>query len=141
MIFQSEGLILKFNKSRLIKRSFFFSLNYFVHPKMIELDLSEIPADIIRKALCETIENQLNTNKYKFSISSASKSGENNFIGVIYRVAFSKDDGNDENSTIILKIAPQNLARRSQFMCRMCFLREIHMYNKVNKYFPIYPLN
>lgn len=102
---------------------------------MVALDLSDIPGDVIRKALCETIENKLKSSKYKINISSASKAGENNFVGVVYRAAFSKDDENDKNKTsnLILKVAPQHPVRRKQFMSRTCFLREIYMYNKVNK--------
>lgn len=98
---------------------------------MVELDLSEIPGDVIRKALCETIEKKLKSKKYKLNITSASKAGENNFVGVVYRVAFNKEDENVV-SKLILKVAPQNSARRSQFMSRSCFLREINMYNEVN---------
>lgn len=102
--------------------------------KMVEVDLSEIPGEVIRTTLSETIENKLKTNKYKISITSASKAGENNFVGVVYRVAFSKDDESDKNATskLILKVAPTNSARRSQFMSRACFLREIYLYNEVN---------
>lgn len=102
---------------------------------MVELDLSEIPGDVIRTALCETIENKLKSKKYKMNISSASTAGENNFVGVVYRVAFNKEDENNKNAIwkLILKVAPQNSARRSQFMSRICFLREIYMYNEVNK--------
>ena len=101
---------------------------------MVELDLSELPSDVIRTALSETIESQLKSNKYKISITSASTAGENNFVGVVYRVAFSKDGETDKNalSKLILKVAPQNLARRTQFMSRTCFLREIYMYNEVS---------
>lgn len=100
---------------------------------MINQNLSDIPGDVIRSALCKTIENELKSNKYKVNISSASKVGENNFVGIIYRVACSREDGNYKYKMfkLILKVAPKNLARRSQFTCRMCFLREIYMYNEV----------
>lgn len=103
---------------------------------MVEIDLSELPSDVIRSTLCETIESQLKSNKYKISISSASKAGENNFIGVVYRVSFNKDDETiDKNSIskLILKVSPQSVARRNQFQSRKFFLREIYMYNEVIK--------
>lgn len=100
---------------------------------MAEMDLSELPSDVIRTAVCETIEKKLETKKYAISIRSASKEGENNFIGVVYRVSFSKDDGtDDEKYNLILKVAPQHPIRRSEFRSRFCFLREIYMYNEVN---------
>lgn len=102
---------------------------------MLETDLSELPSDIIRTTLLEIVENQLNSKNYKINVSSASKAGENNFIGVVYRVSFNKDDetDNDNNSIskLILKVAPQNSARRTQFLSRIFFLREIYLYNEV----------
>lgn len=100
---------------------------------MVGSDLSEISSDSIRTIICETVEKQLNSNKYKINVNSASQAGDNNFIGVVYRVSFSKEDSkNDESSKLILKVAPQNLARREQFFSRPCFLREIFMYNEVS---------
>lgn len=98
---------------------------------MAELDLSEIPNDVMRKALRETIEEKLKSKNYTVAISSASKAGENNFVGVIYRVSFSKV-GEEGQNKLIFKVAPQNEVRRSQFVSRICFLREIYMYNEVN---------
>lgn len=107
--------------------------------KMDESALDNIPSELIRSALCETIVNILKSKKYRINISSASEAGENNFVGVVYRVAFNKKDEANGNGTskLILKIAPQNSARRSQFMCRMCFLREIYMYNEVIEWFTL----
>lgn len=55
---------------------------------MAELQLSKLPPDVIRTKLCKTIEKILNSNNYKIAINSASKEGENNFAGEIYRVSF-----------------------------------------------------
>lgn len=124
---------------------------------MAQIDLSEISCEIIRKTLFETIENKLNSKNYQIDLSLASKAGENNFIGIIYRVAFyekdesSKEGENTENgedtnvgekmkngkqcspSKLILKVAPQNEARRAQFYASPAFAREIYTYDKVNK--------
>lgn len=101
---------------------------------MAEMNLSELPSDLIRTAICETIENKLKTKNYTVSINSASKAGENNFIGVLYRVSFSKVDGTDnEKYNLILKVAPQHSVRRTEFGSRLCFLREIYMYDEVNE--------
>lgn len=103
------------------------------HSKMAEMDLSELPSDLIRETVCETIENKLKTKNYSAKIDSASKAGEHNFIGVVYRVSFNKNDGkNEEQYKLILKVAPQHPIRRSEFRSRCFFLREIYMYNEVN---------
>ena len=99
---------------------------------MVPLELSDIPSEVIRTTLCETIEAKLKSKKYKIAISSASKAGETNFIGIIYRVSFNKeDDGETSISKLILKVAPLNLARREQFFARPTFVREIFTYEKV----------
>ena len=98
--------------------------------------LSDISSHLVRKALLETIEQRLQSKNYKIAVSLASKAGENNFIGIIHRVSFSKlnEDGNENSPTmnLILKTAPQNLLRRSQFVVRPAFVREIYSYEKVN---------
>lgn len=108
---------------------------------MAQIDLSEISCEIIRKTLFETIENKLNSKNYQIDLSLASKAGENNFIGIIYRVAFyEKDESSKEGektevsspSKLILKVAPQNEARRAQFYASPAFAREIYTYDKVN---------
>lgn len=122
---------------------------------MAQTDLSEISSEIIRKTLFETIENKLNSKNYQIDLSLASKAGENNFIGIIYRVAFYekeesskesektengedtnvdekvKNDENCSQSKLILKVAPQNEARRAQFYASPAFAREIYTYDKV----------
>lgn len=99
---------------------------------MTESNLSELPSDVIRSALCETVENHLKSKKYKIHVGSASQAGENNFIGIVYRVSFSKqDEPTSKPSKLILKVAPQNAARRAQFQSRSLFLREIYMYDEV----------
>lgn len=100
---------------------------------MVESDLSEIPSEVIRAALVETIENKLKSKNCQINVSSASQAGANNFIGVVYRVSFNKEgeESSEHPLKLILKVAPQNEARRSEFFSRPCFLREIHMYNEV----------
>lgn len=102
---------------------------------MVTLELSDIPSEVIRTTLCEAIAAKLKSKKYKIAVSSASKAGENNFIGIIYRVSFNKEDDGENGKTsiskLILKVAPLNLARREQFFARPAFLREIFTYEKV----------
>lgn len=102
---------------------------------MVGFDMPEISSNLIRMAVLETVENQLESKNIKINISSASQAGDNNFVGVVYRISFSKDDsenGKNPISKLILKVAPESLARREQFFSRPCFLREIYLYNEVN---------
>lgn len=103
---------------------------------MDNLGLSEIPSELVRSAVIDTIENQLQFKNYRINVSSASKAGENNFIGIIHRVSITEmiEDKAKKpaNKNLIVKSAPQNLLRRSQFVARPAFEREIYMYEKVN---------
>lgn len=102
---------------------------------MVESNLSELPSNEIRSAVCSTVEQILGTKNYTISVTSASQSGDNNFIGIVYRVLFNKVNEKTSSSKLILKVAPQNVARRMQFFSRPCFLREIYMYETVLPYF------
>ncbi|XP_055296842.1 uncharacterized protein LOC129565714 [Sitodiplosis mosellana] len=96
---------------------------------MAESDLLEIPSNVIRAALRETIEKKIKSKNHKIFINSASQAGENNFSGILYRVSFNKD-GEDKHEQLILKIAPHNAARRVFGLQEFVFLREIYMYNE-----------
>lgn len=103
---------------------------------MVEMDLSEISSEVIRSILKNTVEKQLNSTDYKINLSSASQAGDNNFIGIVYRVSFNKTNDIEDGkfpSKLILKVAPENVFRRAQFFSRASFLREIYMYEKVRK--------
>lgn len=105
---------------------------------MTESNLSEIPSEVIRKALYEIIEKKLKSTKNKITVESASKAGESNFVGIVYRVSFSKENDakemyEDKEEKLILKLAPQNEGRRLYFQSRHLFLQEIYMYEKVNE--------
>lgn len=98
---------------------------------MSELKLSDIPSELVRKTLLETIETHFNLRDSEIHVSSASKAGENNFIGVIYRISFDEKNEDKSKTNLILKVAPQNLVRRSAFVARPAFTREIYSYEKV----------
>lgn len=115
-------------ESRLISLK---SQRHEIKSNMSETSLSEISSEAIRKALRENIESKLNSNNYTVHVSSASKAGENNFIGIVYRVMFNKEDELENVENLILKIAPQQQGRREQFYSRELFLQEIYMYNVV----------
>lgn len=93
-------------------------------------DLSIIPSETVRSILRKIAEEKTNSKNCQISVNSGTKAGEHNWVGVIYRVSFSGKDGSD--SSLILKIAPENTARREQFMVRPAFLREIFTYDKVS---------
>ncbi|XP_031627429.1 uncharacterized protein LOC116343490 isoform X2 [Contarinia nasturtii] len=108
---------------------------------MCEKFFSNIPSELVRAELFETIENELQSKNYDVNLSVASQCGVNNFIGNIYRVSFVKKNAvnNDwlhgATKSLIVKTAPQNLARRDNFFVRPAFVREIYMYDKVLPFF------
>lgn len=103
---------------------------------MFESELSDISSELVRSVLCKTIENQLQSENYKMHVKSASQAGVNNFVGLVYRVYYEEEDEYDNehsiSSSLILKVAPRNAARRAQFPPRMSFLKEIYMYDVVS---------
>lgn len=54
-------------------------------------------------------------------------------MGEVYRILYenSNENENRNESSLILKIAPTNLARREKMRSRELFVREINMYDKV----------
>lgn len=88
---------------------------------MAETETCEIPSELIRLALRETVEKKLNSKKCKIDISSASKAGANNFVGIVYRASFCKEDENENerNPTqkMIVKVSKtqKNIADKETF--------------------------
>ena len=54
-----------------------------------------------------------------------------NFMGEVYRVLY-KDANEKSQSSLILKVAPRNPARREHMRSRDLFVREIDLYDKVS---------
>lgn len=105
--------------------------------------MSAIFSEVIRSALFDTIANQSKSKNVKIDVCSASTVGADNFTGIVYRVSFRKaeeveNEHMESSSNLILKVAPQNLARRSQFSVRPAFLREIFTYDKVHFFEPFF---
>lgn len=99
-------------------------------------DFSDSLSEIVRSAVFETIDEQLNTKHYQIDVSSATKKGDFNFTGIIYRATFKREHEcengeSTEPSSVILKVAPQNESRRIQFSVRELFKNEIYTYDKV----------
>lgn len=103
---------------------------------MFDLELTAIiSSELIRSTLKKTIKNEIGSENFKINVKSASQAGVTNFIGIVYRVFFEKEDKIDNNqiaSSLILKVAPQNAARRAQFYSNPCFLKEIYLYDEVS---------
>lgn len=103
---------------------------YLIHTE--KSDFSDSLTEVVRSALFETIEEQLKSKQYQIDVSSATKKGDYNFTGIIYRISIERKDGKPTApSSLILKCAPQNEARRVTFNAQAAFAREIYTYDKV----------
>lgn len=91
---------------------------------------TEISSDLIKSVLNDYLESKLGTAEFEMKIDPGSKEGEN-FIGVIYRITYWQKFQSNVKSQLIVKVSPQNEARREQFFSRPSFLREIYLYGKV----------
>lgn len=100
-------------------------------------EATEISSEIVRLALHEIVEKTLKSKDNQIHVNLASKSGANNFIGIVYRASFSKKDETETEKnpvhTLIVKVAPRHPGRRQRFQVRSLFLREIFMYEKVSR--------
>lgn len=98
-------------------------------------DFSDSLSEIVRSAVIETINEQFKSKHYQIDVSSATKKGDYNFTGIIYRISIKHESENGDPkvpSSLILKSAPQNDARRVTFSARAAFTREIYTYDKVS---------
>lgn len=79
---------------------------------MAESEACEISSELIRTALRETVEKKLNSKKCKIDISSASQAGAANFIGIVYRAKFRREDENESETNpmhkMIVKVTEWN---------------------------------
>lgn len=98
-------------------------------------EITKLPNEVYDLALKEVIQNNLgNVDDYEIEYSAGSGKGDN-YIGILYRVIVrSKKDGNVKLN-LIVKLPPQEIARREQFSVRPVFLRESQFYEEV---YPIY---
>lgn len=83
----------------------------------------------IKRELFEFFQRNLGTENVKIEIENGCSPGDN-FIGLVYRVVGTGNDGRDVQR-IFLKIAPSNATRRQRFRVRASFLREMFVYNEV----------
>lgn len=99
---------------------------------------TEITSDLIKSALNEYLEKELETADFGMKIDPGSREGEN-FIGVIYRITYWRNGQPNVKSQLIVKVSPQNQARREQFFSRPSFLREMYLYGKVKFHILSFP--
>lgn len=113
---------------------------------MVKLDLKEISSELVRSVLCKTIQDELKSQHFNIELTPASNDGETNYVGILHRVSFWKEETaetgirNSSARKLILKIAPEDLARRTRYIARPGFLREIYMYENVRQ-IPSFHLN
>lgn len=99
---------------------------------MTDSDCGMLSNELIKEAFTKTVEAYLHTSEYDVGIELASKKGDN-YLGIVYR-AICRKTAIDENSNelkIIIKMAPQVEQRRQTFFSRLCFLREIYLFDEV----------
>lgn len=95
-------------------------------------------SEMVKKHLNQVLSKELGTEMIDINIEAGTKKGDN-FVGIVYRVSgklsryISNGEVSNKKSSInlILKMAPTSQARREQFYARVCFLREIKMYDEI----------
>ncbi|KNE87245.1 hypothetical protein PSTG_19374, partial [Puccinia striiformis f. sp. tritici PST-78] len=83
------------------------------------------PTHAVRAELEHLLERKFPQRKYHYTLAKATAKGEN-YVSIVYRVKLEFLDASksDEEYSVILKVPPQNEARRKQFAARACFLKE-----------------
>lgn len=98
------------------------------------MTVSDLLNEKYQETLKSIIKEYFGSTASDCSIEIKPGSGKgDNYVGVLYRVTV-KDPKKKEMS-VIIKLPPQNLARREQFYARPCFLRESEFYDSI---FPLY---
>lgn len=101
-----------------------------------ENEFIALPNEIYTQTLHEIIKNNcsLSEDQYEIECCAGSAKGDN-YIGVLYRVFVKSKEDNSIKLNLIIKLPPQNAARREQFFARPCFVREADFYNNL---YPMY---
>lgn len=96
--------------------------------------IKECVTESTKKMLRDLFEKQFGTTDLTFTIEIGSNAGDN-YFGVVYRILV-KRNGNETSPenvvNLILKVPPQNLMRRKQFLSKQNFQRESMVYSEVN---------
>jgi hypothetical protein len=86
--------------------------------------ISQLPAEVYEVALKEIVKIQLGSDDYEVEFAAGSSKGDN-YLGEIIRIHITSKI---KNFNLILKIPPQNEARREQLRMPSFFHREILFY-------------
>lgn len=102
---------------------------------MSSIEFSEISNELIRSEVHEAIKTLTKSADDQIKITSVSKINSDNPSCNIYRISFTTNaEANaPTSSSLILKMAPENLTRRFLSYTRPCLLREIFSYDEVRK--------
>lgn len=106
-------------------------------------DNIELPTESSRLHLNEVVKSILATDNFNLKISMGSSIGDN-YIGVVYRAVATtngQQQNKDDSLSIIVKLPPQNAARREQFFAGPSFTKEIWIYDEVLEKAKISELN
>lgn len=89
----------------------------------------QLPTELNRQALKELVENNLpcKFEECETEISQASSKGDN-YLGILYRIDVSRNG--KKELTVVVKLPPQNEARREQFFIVPVFQRESMFYDE-----------
>ncbi|KAL7029770.1 hypothetical protein ACKWTF_006353 [Chironomus riparius] len=101
-----------------------------------EAEFIALPNEVYIQALHEVIKNNCNLTEDQYEIQCCAGSAKgDNYIGIVYRVSVKSKQDNSVKLNLIVKLPPQNAARREQFFVRPCFIREADFYNNL---YPMY---
>lgn len=93
-------------------------------------DAIELPTASSRSHLNEVVKSILATDDFDLKTLMGSSIGDN-YIGVVYRVLATTNDAKKDDLSVIVKLPPQNTARREQFFAGPSFMKEIWVYDEV----------
>lgn len=90
---------------------------------------AKLPVASSQKLLEELARTELNSDDVALTLTAGSNKGDN-YIGVVFR-ALAECRKTGKQLSIIVKLPPQNEARRNQFFARPSFEREICFYTEI----------
>ena len=101
-----------------------------------EAEFKALPSEVYMEALHEVIKNNCNLSEDQYEVQCCAGSAKgDNYIGIVYRVSVISKEDNSIKLNLIVKLPPQNAARREQFFARPCFIREADFYTNL---YPMY---
>lgn len=99
---------------------------------MSTTEFTEIATELVESVLHETIKALAKFDDDQNKITSISKIISNNVCGIVFRVCYETNcETSDSTSSLILKLSPRNVTRRTLMLSREIFLREIFIHDEV----------